>query len=134
MEALMVSVIHGTFQYGIAVAVSYELTVQDIVVRGEGVVGPTCRAIVAKDLVAVCSFLVKPPQDSDVTVADLVITTTTGNGDSRVTTLKNMTTRGFAYEANRDAPPFLYRQTFVHVGSMEVNGVGTADTTNVSIA
>lgn len=133
-EVLMVSVVHGVFQYGVAVAVSYELTVQDIVVRGEGVVGPTCRAIVAKDLVAVCSFLVKPPQASDTGPADLVITTTMGNGNARVTTLKDMVTRGFAYEFNRDAPPALFRQTFVHVGSMEVNGAGTGDLTNVTLA
>ena len=132
---LMVSVLHGAVSYGVAVAVSYELTVQDIVVRGEGVVGPTCRAIVAKDLVAVCSFLTQPgPQNSDVDKADLVITTTMGNGNAKVTTLKDMTTRGFAYEFNRDAPPALYRQTFVHVGSMSVKGVGTADLTNVAIA
>jgi len=134
-QVLMVSVIHGAVSYGVAVAVSYELTVQDIVVRGEGVVGPTCRAIVAKDLVAVCSFLTQPgPQNSDVDVADLVITTTMGNGNAKVTTLKDMTTRGFAFEFNRDAPPALGRQTFVHVGSMSVKGVGTADLTNVAIA
>jgi len=134
-QVLMVSVIHGAVSYGVAVAVSYELTVQDIVVRGEGVVGPTCRAIVAKDLVAVCSFLTQPgPQNSDVTEADLVITTTMGNGNAKVTTLKDMTTRGFAFEFNRDSPPALYRQTFVHVGSMSVNDVGDADLTNVAIA
>ena len=134
-QVLMVSVVHGAVAYGVAVAVSYELTVQDIVVRGEGVVGPTCRAIVAKDLVAVCSFLTQPgPQNSDVTAADLVITTTMGNGNAKVTTLKDMTTRGFAFEFNRDSPPALYRQTFVHVGSMSVNDVGDADLTNVAIA
>ena len=133
-EVLMVSVVHGAFAYGVAVAVSFELTVQDIVVRGEGVVGPTCRAIVAKDLVSVCSFLVKPPQASDTGPSDLVITTTMGDGGARVSTLKNMVTRGFAYEFNRDSPPALFRQTFVHVGSMAVNGVGTADMTNVTLA
>ena len=134
-QVLMVSVVHGAVAYGVAVAVSYELTVQDIVVRGEGVVGPTCRAIVAKDLVAVCSFLTQPgPQNSDVTKADLVITTTMGNGNAKVTTLNDMTTRGFAFEFNRDSPPALYRQTFVHVGSMSVNDVGDADLTNVAIA
>jgi hypothetical protein len=45
-----------------------------------------------------------------------------------------MTTRGFAYEFNRDAPPALYRQTFVHVGSMSVKGVGTTDLSLVAIA
>ena len=134
-QVLMVSVVHGACAYGVAVAVSFELTVQDIVVRGEGVVGPTCRAPVAKDLVSVCSFLTKPgPQASDVGPSDLVITTTMGDGNAKVTTLKDMVTRGFAYEFNRDAPPALYRQTFVHVGSMEVNGAGVADTTNVTIA
>ena len=131
-SVLMVSVVHGGFTYGVAVAVSFELTVQDIVIRGEGVVGPSCRATVAKDLVAVCDFLVPPPQDSDVTKADLVITTYQGDGGTTTYTLKDMTTRSFSTQFNREAPPAVHRQTFAHVGDMEVNGVGTADTTNAA--
>jgi len=133
-EVLLVTVVHGAFTYGVAVAVSYELSVQDIVIRGEGKVGPSCRAVIGKDLTCVVSFLVKPPQDSDVTVANLVITTFMGTGATRTHTLSSMTTRGFAYEFNRESPPAMYRQSFVHVGDMEVNGTGTADTTNVTIA
>lgn len=126
-DILLVSVIHGTFQYGVAVAVSYELSVQDVVIRGEGVVGPSCRGIVAKDIVAVCTFLVKPPQNSQVTPANLVITCTQADGGQTVHTVNDMTTRGFAWEFNRDNPPALFRQTFVHVGDMT-----TADTTLVT--
>jgi len=133
-EVLLATVVHGGFSYGVAVAVSYELSVQDVVVRGEGTVGPACRAIVGKDLTSVCSFLVKPPQESDTGPASLVITTYLGDGGVRTHTLANMVTRGFAYEFNRESPPALYRQSFVHVGAMSVNGVGTADMTNVTIA
>lgn len=133
-EVLFVSVVHGAFRYGIPISISYELTVQDVVIRGEGVVGPSCRGIVAKDLVAVCTFLVKPPQDSDVTLADLVITTTMADGGTRTHTLADMTTRGYAYEFSRDNPPAIYRQTFVHTSDMSVNGVGTADTDITAIS
>lgn len=133
-EVLLVTVTHGAFSYGVAVAVSYELSVQDVVVRGEGKVGPSCRAIVGKDLTAVCSFLVKPPQDSDTGPANLVINALMGDGNARAHVLANMVTRGFAYEFNRESPPAMYRQSFVHVGDMEVNGVGTTDLTNVVIS
>jgi len=133
-EVLLVTVTHGGFAYGVAVAVSYELSVQDVVVRGEGKVGPSCRAIVGKDLTAVCSFLVKPPQDSDTGPSNLVISALLGDGGARSHTLANMVTRGFAYEFNRESPPAMYRQSFVHVGDMSVNGVGTSDLTNVVIS
>lgn len=133
-ETLLATVVHGAFSYGVATAVSYELSCQDVVVRGEGKVGPSCRAIVGKDLTAVCTFLVKPPQASDVTAANLVITCYLASGATRTHTLSNMTTRGFAYEMNRESPPAMYRQSFVHVGDMEVNGTGTGDLTNVTIA
>jgi len=131
-ETLMVTVVHGAFDYGVAVAVSYELTVQDVVIRGIGTVGPSCRGIIAKDLVAVATFLVKPPQSSGVTPASLVITTTAADASAITHTLLSMTTRGFAYEFDRDNPPAKWRQTFVHVGAMSVNGVGTADTANAT--
>jgi len=130
-EVLLATIKHGVFSYGVATAVSYELSVQDVVVRGEGKVGPSCRAIVGKDLTAVCTFLVQPPQESGVAVADLVITCTLGNGNTRTHTLANMTTRGFAYEMNRESPPAMYRQSFVHVGDMDS---GSDLATNVTIA
>jgi len=133
-ETLMVSVTHGAFSYGVPIAISYELSVQDVVIRGEGVVGPSCPAIVAKDLVAVCTFLVKPPQNSDVTPANLVITNTMADGNVRTHTLASMTTRGFSYEFARDNAPALYRQTFRHVGNMSVNGVGTLDVAVATVA
>lgn len=133
-ETLLATVVHGAFSYGVAVAVSYELSVQDVVIRGEGTVGPACRAIVGKDLTAVCSFLVKPAQESDTGPANLVITTYMGDGSTRTHTLLNMVTRGHAFEFNRESPPALYRQSFVHVGAMSVNGTGTADMTNVTVA
>jgi len=132
-EVLMVSVVHGAHAYNVAVAVSYELSVQDVVVRGEGVVGPSCRAIVGKDLTAVVSHLVKPSYDSDY-VGDLVVTAYLGSGATRTHTLKNMVSRGFAYEFNRESPPAMYRQSFAHVGPMKVNSIGVADTTNVTVA
>lgn len=134
-QVLLATVVHGAVSYGVAVAVSFELSVQDVVIRGEGTVGPACRSIVGKDLTCVCSFLTQPgPQDSDVTPANLVITTYLGDGGTKTHTLLNMTTRGFAYEFNRESPPAMYRQSFVHVGAMSVNGIGTADLTNVTIA
>jgi hypothetical protein len=45
-----------------------------------------------------------------------------------------MTTRGFAYEMNRESPPAMYRQSFVHVGNMSSKASPTpADLTNVDI-
>ena len=127
-ETLLATVVHGSFSYGIAVAVSYELSVQDVVIRGEARVGPSCRSIVGKDLTCVCSFLVAPPQDSDV-VNDLVITVLLADGTSIAHTLSNMVTRGSAYEFNRESPPAMYRQSFCHVGDMSVNGVGEGEDT-----
>lgn len=138
-EVLLMTVVHTPFSYGVAVAVSYELSVQDVVVRGEGTVGPACRAIVGKDLTAVVSFLVKPPQESNTGPANLVITTYMGTGATRTHTLASMVTRGFAYEFNRESPPAMYRQSFVHVGPMS-DGVTpahageVADMANVTIA
>lgn len=129
-ETLLVTVVHDGFSYGVAVAVSYELSVQDVVIRGEGAVGPSCRAIIGKDLTCVCSFLVKPPQASDKGPGDLVITSMMGDGNSRTHTLANMVTRGFAYEFNRESPPAMYRQSFVHVGDM----AGDSDLNNVNIS
>lgn len=139
-ETLLATVVHGTYNYGVAVAVSYELSVQDVVIRGEGRVGPSCRGIVGKDLTAVVTYLTKGDgaekymQASDTGPANLVITAYQANGNTTTHTLANMVTRGFAYEFNRESPPAMYRQSFVHVGDMEVKGIGTADTTNVTVA
>ena len=129
-EVLLVSVVHGGFSYGVAVAVSYELSVQDVVIRGEGAVGPSCRAIVGKDITCVCSFLVGPPQDSDI-VANLVITTILGDGTQINHTLSSMVSRGSAFEFNRESPPAMYRQSFCHVGDMSVNGIGEGEDTEL---
>jgi hypothetical protein len=139
-EVLLAKVEHGTFQYGVAVAVSYELSIQDVVVRGEGFVGPSCRAIVGADLVAVVNFLVKPAQESDTGPADLKITTYQGDGGTRLHTLKNMVTRGFSYSMQRESPPAMYTQSFVHVGNMSAGTASSPrsdevlDMTNVTVA
>ena len=131
-ETLLVGVSHGGTAYGVPVAVSYELSVQDVVIRGEGMIGPSCRSIIGADLTAVCSFLVKPPKASDLT-GSLVITAYLADGTNRTHTLLNMVTRGFAYEMNRESPPALYRQSFAHVGNMQSISDGVGDLTNVAI-
>jgi len=139
-EMLLAMVKHGDFQYGIAVAVSYELSVQDVVVRGEGFVGPSCRSIVGADLTAVVSFLVKPAQESDTGEADLKITTYQGDGGTRLHTLANMVTRGHSYSMQRESPPAMYTQSFVHVGNMSAGTAASPradevlDMTNVTVA
>lgn len=133
-ETLLFSITHGGVAYGLPIAVSYELSVQDVVIRGEGMIGPSCRSIIGADLTCVCSFLVKPPQASDTGPASLVITTFLGDGGTRTHTLASMVTRGFAYEFNRESPPAMYRQAFAHVGNMQSPSGGTGDLTNVSIA
>jgi hypothetical protein len=135
-EILLATVKHGTYSYGVATAVSYELSVQDVPIRGEGKLGPSARGVIGKDLTCVVTYLTKGDgattyaQNSDVTPADLVITTHQADGDSTLHTLKNMTTRGFAYEMVRESPPAQYRQTFAHVGDM----AKLTDTTNVTVA
>jgi len=139
-EVLLAKVEHGTFQYGIAVAVSYELSVQDVVIRGEGFIGPSCRGLIGGDLVSVVSFLVKPAQESDTGPAELKITTYQADGGTVLHTLANMVTRGFAYEFNRESPPAMYRQSFVHVGNMSAGTAASPrvdevlDMTNVTVA
>jgi len=138
-EVLLAKVEHGTFQYGIAVAVSYELSVQDVVIRGEGFIGPSCRGLIGGDLVSVVSFLVKPAQESDTGPAELKITTYQADGGTVLHTLANMVTRGFSYSMQRESPPAMYTQSFAHVGNMSA---GTAspkanevlDMTNVTVA
>jgi len=139
-EILLAKVEHGTFQYGIAVAVSYELSVQDVVIRGEGFVGPSCRGLVGADLTAVVSFLVKPAQESDTGEADLKITTYQADGGTVLHTLKDMVTRGFSYSMQRESPPAMYTQSFVHVGNMSAGTAASPrvdevlDMTNVTVA
>ena len=139
-EVLLAKVEHGTFQYGIAVAVSYELSVQDVVIRGEGFVGPSCRGLIAADLTAVVSFLVKPAQESDTGEAELKITTYQADGGTRLHTLANMVTRGHSYSMQRESPPAMYTQSFVHVGNMSAGTAASPradevlDMTNVTVA
>jgi hypothetical protein len=124
-SVLVVSAVWGTSALGICTGIAFECTVQDVVVRGEGVTGPTCPAAVVTDLVAVVDFLVGPPIDpieNKDTAASLVFTSTAVNG-SKTDTLASMIPKGFSSSMDRDNPPKKWRQTFRHKGSMASNPV-----------
>lgn len=116
-EILLVSVLHGATRLGVSIAFSYNWSVSDVVIRDEGVTGPTCRGIVRQDLDASVEFLVQPPIVPDTGPASLVISTQRANGNARTHTLANMKSRGFSQQMNRDAPPSVYSQQFVLVSS-----------------
>lgn len=125
-EVLLMSISFKGTQLGVAVGASLDETVQDVTIRGEGKIGPTCRIPVAADLVCTCQFLVKPFFDplaaAAKTPGNLVITTHHKTADV-VTTLTNMVPRGFSHVINRDAPPFIWSQTFVQEDSMDTQTV-----------
>jgi hypothetical protein len=114
-ETLLVSVTHGGTALGIAIGFSYEHSVQDVVIRDEGVTGPSCRGVIQQDLSASCEFLVAPPIAADTGPSSLVITTKKANGNTRTHTLAYMKSRGSSQQMNRDAPPAVFTQQFVLV-------------------
>ena len=120
---LLVSITHGSTALGIPVAFNFEQASEDVVIRGAGKTGPSCRGVVAQDLVCVADFLVKPPISTSASAASLVIVMLDANGDTITDTLGSMLPRGFSEEMNRDSPPAVWRQRFVHVGDMDSNPV-----------
>jgi hypothetical protein len=126
-ETILVSAAWAGNALGMAVGFDYSLTVQDIPIRGEDAIGPSCRPVVAADCSASVTFLVKPPIDPIAnmnTTGDLVITTRKGaGGDPVVHTLNDMIPRGFAQSMNRDSGPAVYSQAFVHKGNMTANPI-----------
>ena len=118
-ETILVSIVHGSTYLGIAVGFAYEETHDDVVIRGEGVPGPSCVGEVSANLVCTADFLVPPPiTPTSQTAASLVITTKQADTGTKTHTLANMLPRGFAVEMNRDAPPLRYRQRFIHKGNL----------------
>jgi len=121
-EVLLVSATWNDVRLGIVVGFSFEEALQDVVIRGEGVTGPSSRSPVARDLVCTLSFLVQPPIPpilDGCTPADLVITTQLADCTTQLThTLHNMVPRGFAHSMNRDAPPAIWSQSFAHQSDM----------------
>lgn len=121
-DVLLVSVAWGGDAYNIATGAAYECAIQDVAIRGEGVIGPSCRGAVAGDLTAVVDFLVKPAFDpiaNKNTTGDLVITCTQADGGTTVHTCDDMIPRGYAFAIDRDSPPARWRQNFVYQGDMD---------------
>jgi len=120
-EILMVSVSWNGTPYTLATGATFALTVQDLAIRGEGVIGPTCRGVIGADLVATVEFLVKPPFDplaNQNTYANLVIVTKSFVGAVVTHTLHNMAPRSFNWGMHRDQPPGTYNQQFAYKGDM----------------
>ncbi len=115
---LLVSITHGSTALGIPVAFNFEEAIEDVVIRDAGKTGPSCRGVVAQDLVCVADFLVKPPISTGASAASLVIVMKDTDGDTITDTLGSMLPRGYSEEMNRDSPPAVWRQRFVHVGDM----------------
>jgi hypothetical protein len=109
-------------QFNQVVGVSYTVTIGENVIPGEGVLGPSCRAPIASDLVATVTFLVPPPFDPIAnirTVGDLVFQIIQGDGGTRTCTMDDMIPRGFTYDYSRMAGSLAtYVQQFAHQGDM----------------
>ena len=115
-EVLLVSAAWAGTRLGVVVGFSFEEALQDVVIRGEGVTGPSCRSPVARDMVVTLSFLVGPPIDpiaNGCTPGDLAIKVQLADCVTQLThTIKNVLPRGYSHSGNRDAPPFIWTQSF----------------------
>ena len=121
-EILLSTITFGGVDLGVSVGFSLEEIVQDIVIRGEAVTGPSCRGIIHRDAIATVHFLSPPVIPPTCVKGALVITTldaqcppvshvkTLGAGDNM------MVPRGYSVVLNRESPPAIYSQTFVAVG------------------
>jgi len=120
-DTILVNASWNGTAFNIVTGVSYTVTVQDVAIRGEGVIGPSCRGPVFGDLVGTVTFLVNPPFDPIAhkrTAANLVFTVEQADGGQRVITMSNMIPRGVTYAFDRDTPAATYVQQFVHQGDM----------------
>ena len=115
-EVLLVSGSWNGTRLGIVVGFSYEQALQDVVIRGEGMTGPSCRSPVARDMVATISFLVGPPIDpiaNGCTPGELDIVVQLADCTTQIThKILNVLPRGYSHSGNRDAPPFIWTQSF----------------------
>ena len=103
---LLVSATNGVTALGVPVAFSFEFAVEELVIRGEGKLGPSCRGDVGYDFVAVVDFLVAPPLNPITVVpAALVIVAKDSDGDNITDTLANMKVLGYAKQMDRDLEP-----------------------------
>ena len=108
--------------FGLVVGFSYTITLNDVPIRNEGHTGPGCRATNITDTTSTVTFLVAPPFDpiaNKDTNADLVLAAIDGSGNVNQKTLHSMSPRGTTYALDRESPPAVYVQNFVHVGDMD---------------
>jgi hypothetical protein len=131
-EVLLVSATWNGTRLGVVVGFSYEEALQDVVIRGEGVTGPSCRSPVARDMVATLSFLVGPPIDPiafGCTAGELDIVVQLADCVTQIDRkIFNTLPRGFSHSGNRDAPPFIWTQSFAIESDMTSEGSVTTDT------
>lgn len=124
-ESLLVSATHNGHAIDTPVGFSWERAADVCEVRGPGKTGPSSIGVVAGALVAIVDFVGK----GFMAVGDkgsLVIVKKTNAGATVTDTLSGMIALAFADQMNRDAPPGVYRQRFVHEGDMDTEPIAQA--------
>lgn len=119
---LILSVTHGGADIPMAVGWLWRYSTQRVIIRAQGVTGPSCRPIVGRDVVATIRHLNGPSIAPD-TSGSLVMTGIDGDGDSHAITITTMLADGFGQSVDVNAPPGSYDQDFVHKGNMSSNPV-----------
>lgn len=118
---ILTSVVHGSTALATPTMVQVEQSLDDVVIRNAGKIGPGCRGLVSGDLIELVDFLEKGHIARTASAASIVNTFTDSDGDSLLSTLASMLARGVSLEGNRDGPPFRWRQRFPHKGDMDTD-------------
>ena len=120
-QSILVSFVHGSTGLGTPIGIQVEQSLDDVIIRGAGKIGPTCPSLVAGDLILLVDFLEKGHIARSASAASCVATYKDGDGDSQTDTWATMLARSVGKTANRDVPPFPYRQRFRHKGDMDTD-------------
>jgi hypothetical protein len=100
----------------ITVGFDFHFIQDDVIVRGEGVTGPSERGVYKTDAELTIDFLLPPVSTPDAAPATLTIVDKMTNGSNRTHTFASMKPRGYDLSFNRDNPPATYKQKYVYVG------------------
>jgi len=109
-------------QLGLTTGASYTLSLSEVPIRNENKIGFGFRPVNMADLTVTLTHLIAPPIDpllNKCTPADLVIRVSNGCGVNRDITFTGMLPRGVSYAIDRENPPQVYVQQFVHQGDLD---------------